>query len=60
LFKRQVISKQPIAGTLVITLMLIATAIFFIGIVPERASAAYSPKWRNARLNKEIENESRK
>ena len=39
-FLRQVKSKQPILGTLVITLMLLATAIFFVGFVPEKVKAA--------------------
>ena len=39
-FLGQIKSKQPIMGTLVITLMLLATAIFFVGFVPEKVKAA--------------------
>ena len=39
-FLKQMKSKQPVMGTLVITLMLLATVTIFIGIVPEKAKAA--------------------
>lgn len=40
IFLRQAKSKQPIMGTLIITLLLLATSVFFVGFVPEKTLAA--------------------